>query len=80
CGGIGLAASGNIDATRANPSMFEPVHGSAPDIAGQGIADPTAWALCGVFPLAAVPLVPVRLLPPGLETRARRQSVRRHRW
>jgi 3-isopropylmalate dehydrogenase len=41
-GGIGLAASGNIDATRANPSMFEPVHGSAPDIAGQGIADPTA--------------------------------------
>jgi 3-isopropylmalate dehydrogenase len=42
CGGIGLAASGNIDATRVNPSMFEPVHGSAPDIAGQGIADPTA--------------------------------------
>ncbi|HET9877672.1 MAG TPA: 3-isopropylmalate dehydrogenase [Mycobacterium sp.] len=42
CGGIGLAASGNIDTTRANPSMFEPVHGSAPDIAGQGIADPTA--------------------------------------
>jgi 3-isopropylmalate dehydrogenase len=42
CGGIGLAASGNIDATRINPSMFEPVHGSAPDIAGQGIADPTA--------------------------------------
>ncbi len=42
CGGIGLAASGNIDATRTNPSMFEPVHGSAPDIAGLGIADPTA--------------------------------------
>ncbi|AWV48181.1 3-isopropylmalate dehydrogenase [Mycobacterium leprae Kyoto-2] len=42
CGGIALAASGNIDATRTNPSMFEPVHGSAPDIAGQGIADPTA--------------------------------------
>ncbi|MGH3561425.1 MAG: 3-isopropylmalate dehydrogenase [Mycobacterium sp.] len=42
CGGIGLAASGNIDATRTNPSMFEPVHGSAPDIAGPGIADPTA--------------------------------------
>ena len=41
-GGIGLAASGNIDATRVNPSMFEPVHGSAPDIAGKGIADPTA--------------------------------------
>jgi 3-isopropylmalate dehydrogenase len=44
-GGIGLAASGNIDITRRNPSMFEPVHGSAPDIAGQGIADPTAAVL-----------------------------------
>jgi 3-isopropylmalate dehydrogenase len=44
-GGIGLAASGNIDASRTNPSMFEPVHGSAPDIAGQGIADPTATVL-----------------------------------
>ncbi len=44
-GGIGLAASGNIDATRANPSMFEPVHGSAPDIAGKGIADPSAAIL-----------------------------------
>lgn len=44
-GGIGLAASGNIDATGMNPSMFEPVHGSAPDIAGQGIADPTAAIL-----------------------------------
>ncbi|NEU41692.1 MFS transporter, partial [Enterococcus faecium] len=43
-------------------------------------AYPTAWTVCGVFPLAPVPLVPVRLLPPGLETRARRQSVRRHRW
>ena len=41
-GGIGLAASGNIDPSRGNPSMFEPVHGSAPDIAGQGKADPTA--------------------------------------
>lgn len=44
-GGIGLAASGNLDPTRQNPSMFEPVHGSAPDIAGQGIADPTATVL-----------------------------------
>jgi 3-isopropylmalate dehydrogenase len=44
-GGIGLAASGNLDATRRNPSMFEPVHGSAPDIAGQGVADPTAAIL-----------------------------------
>lgn len=45
CGGIGLAASGNIDPSRRNPSMFEPVHGSAPDIAGQGKADPTAAVL-----------------------------------
>jgi 3-isopropylmalate dehydrogenase len=44
-GGIGLAASGNLDVSRRNPSMFEPVHGSAPDIAGQGIADPTAAVL-----------------------------------
>ncbi|RVW05404.1 3-isopropylmalate dehydrogenase [Rhodococcus xishaensis] len=44
-GGIGLAASGNIDASGTSPSMFEPVHGSAPDIAGQGVADPTAAIL-----------------------------------
>ncbi|MBT2509558.1 3-isopropylmalate dehydrogenase [Streptomyces sp. ISL-98] len=44
-GGIGLAASGNINPTGAFPSMFEPVHGSAPDIAGQGKADPTATIL-----------------------------------
>src|SRR5690349_3732592 len=44
-GGIGLAASGNINPERAYPSMFEPVHGSAPDIAGQQKADPTATIL-----------------------------------
>lgn len=44
-GGVGLACSGNINAAREFPSMFEPVHGSAPDIAGQGIADPTAMIL-----------------------------------
>lgn len=44
-GGIGLAASGNINPTGAFPSMFEPVHGSAPDIAGQQKADPTATVL-----------------------------------
>ncbi len=41
-GSIGLAASGNLDPTRKFPSMFEPVHGSAPDIAGKGIANPLA--------------------------------------
>jgi 3-isopropylmalate dehydrogenase len=44
-GGIGLAASGNINPDGAFPSMFEPVHGSAPDIAGEGKADPTAAIL-----------------------------------
>lgn len=44
-GGIGLAASGNINADRTSPSMFEPIHGSAPDIAGKGIADPSATVL-----------------------------------
>ncbi|MEN3534488.1 3-isopropylmalate dehydrogenase [Microbispora sp. ZYX-F-249] len=44
-GGIGLAASGNVNPARTAPSMFEPVHGSAPDIAGQGKADPTATIL-----------------------------------
>jgi 3-isopropylmalate dehydrogenase len=44
-GGIGLAASGNVNPDRTAPSMFEPVHGSAPDIAGQQIADPTAAIL-----------------------------------
>jgi 3-isopropylmalate dehydrogenase len=44
-GGIGLAASGNINPQRTAPSMFEPVHGSAPDIAGQSKADPTAAIL-----------------------------------
>ncbi|MCV7279729.1 3-isopropylmalate dehydrogenase [Mycolicibacterium flavescens] len=54
CGGIGLAASGNIDATGTNPSMFEPVHGSAPDIAGQGLADPTAAIMSVALLLAHV--------------------------
>ncbi|MBX3088053.1 MAG: 3-isopropylmalate dehydrogenase [Cryobacterium sp.] len=44
-GGIGLAASGNINPEGAFPSMFEPVHGSAPDIAGKQLADPTAAIL-----------------------------------
>jgi tartrate dehydrogenase/decarboxylase/D-malate dehydrogenase len=39
---LGIAASANLDPQRRHPSMFEPVHGSAPDIAGQGIANPIA--------------------------------------
>jgi 3-isopropylmalate dehydrogenase len=48
-GGIGLAASGSINPERTRPSMFEPVHGSAPDIAGKGIADPVAAILSGAL-------------------------------
>ncbi|MCH8612962.1 3-isopropylmalate dehydrogenase [Arsenicicoccus dermatophilus] len=55
-GGIGLAASANIDPSQANPSMFEPVHGSAPDIAGRGIADPTAAILSAALLLDHVGL------------------------
>src|SRR5688500_18602094 len=48
-GGIGLAASGNVNPDRTSPSMFEPVHGSAPDIAGQQKAEPTAAILSGAL-------------------------------
>ncbi|MFE7747264.1 tartrate dehydrogenase [Nocardia sp. NPDC057455] len=48
-GGLGLAPSGNINPERSGPSMFEAVHGSAPDIAGQGIANPVAQILAGAM-------------------------------
>jgi len=51
-GGLGLAASGNIDPTRTSPSMFEPVHGSAPDIARKGWANPVAAVLSAAMLLA----------------------------
>lgn len=50
-GSMGLAASGNIDPTRRGPSMFEPVHGSAPDITGKGIANPLAAILSAAMML-----------------------------
>ncbi|WP_409485261.1 3-isopropylmalate dehydrogenase [Arsenicicoccus dermatophilus] len=56
-GGIGLAASAGIDPSGTNPAMFEPVHGSAPDIAGRGIADPTAAILSAALLLDHVGLV-----------------------
>jgi len=55
-GGIGLAASGNLNVDGSAPSMFEPVHGSAPDIAGQGIADPSATVLSVAMLLDALGL------------------------
>ena len=50
-GSMGLASSANIDPTRKHPSMFEPVHGSAPDIAGKGIANPLAAVLSAAMML-----------------------------
>ncbi|MFP6602391.1 MAG: isocitrate/isopropylmalate family dehydrogenase [Pirellulaceae bacterium] len=50
-GGLGLAPSCNLDPSGQSPSMFEPVHGSAPDIAGQGIANPTAAVLSAAMML-----------------------------
>ena len=50
-GSIGLASSANINPTRKFPSMFEPVHGSAPDIAGKGIANPLAAVLSAALML-----------------------------
>ena len=53
-GGLGLASSGNLNPSGAAPSMFEPVHGSAPDIAGQGIANPVAAVLSGAMLLESL--------------------------
>ena len=50
-GSIGLAPGANLNPERVYPSMFEPVHGSAPDIAGQGIANPVAQILTGAMML-----------------------------
>jgi 3-isopropylmalate dehydrogenase len=51
CGGIGKAASANLNPGRTGPSLFEPVHGSAPDIAGTGRADPTAAVISAAMML-----------------------------
>lgn len=64
-GGIGLAASGNINPEGVFPSMFEPIHGSAPDIAGKGIADP----------IAAIASVQLMLESRGLSTEAERVAA-----
>jgi tartrate dehydrogenase/decarboxylase/D-malate dehydrogenase len=53
-GSLGVAPSANLDPTGANPSMFEPVHGSAPDIAGKGVANPIAQIWCGAMMLDRV--------------------------
>ncbi|MBR8740490.1 3-isopropylmalate dehydrogenase [Nocardiopsis sp. MG754419] len=80
-GGIGLAASGNINPDNTFPSMFEPVHGSAPDIAGQGKADPTATVLSAATLLEhlGVPEAARRIeaaVSSDLKTRAHSDAVR----
>jgi tartrate dehydrogenase/decarboxylase/D-malate dehydrogenase len=50
-GTIGIAPSANLNPTRTMPSLFEPVHGSAPDIAGQGVANPIGQIWCGAMML-----------------------------
>ncbi|MDR2722564.1 MAG: 3-isopropylmalate dehydrogenase [Cellulomonadaceae bacterium] len=78
-GGIGLAASGNINPDRTFPSMFEPVHGSAPDIAGQGVADPTATILSVAMMLRHFGLhIPAARIDAAIEADlAERGSVKR---
>jgi tartrate dehydrogenase/decarboxylase/D-malate dehydrogenase len=56
-GSMGLAPSANLDPTKRFPSMFEPVHGSAPDIAGKGIVNPLATILCAAQMLEHLELV-----------------------
>jgi 3-isopropylmalate dehydrogenase len=78
-GGIGLAASGNVNPDRTAPSMFEPVHGSAPDIAGQGKADPTAAVLSAALLLdhVGLPDVARRIEDAVCADLAARRSARR---
>ena len=73
-GGIGLAASGNINPTGAAPSMFEPIHGSAPDIAGTQKADPTATILSAALLARHLGLVDAAV---SIEDAVRRDLVAR---
>jgi 3-isopropylmalate dehydrogenase len=66
---MGLAASANLNPSRAAPSMFEPVHGSAPDIAGKGVANPVAAILSAAMMLD-------HLNAPGPADRIRRAVAR----
>ncbi len=73
-GGIGLSASANLNPSGTHPSMFEPVHGSAPDIAGQGIADPTATISSMALLLDHLGRPVGRPSPPDAGRRPRRTS------
>jgi tartrate dehydrogenase/decarboxylase/D-malate dehydrogenase len=76
-GSIGLAASANIDPTRRFPSMFEPVHGSAPDIAGKGIANPLAAMVSAAMMLDHLGLSPAaQKLQSAIESVLAEEKVR----
>lgn len=78
-GGIGLAASANLNPERMAPSLFEPVHGSAPDIAGKGLANPTAAVLSGAMMLdflgESVIAERVRMACEGVPSSARTEEI-----
>ena len=90
CGSLGLAPSGNLNPERIYPSMFEPIHGSAPDIVNQGIANPIAMIWSGAMMLdflgesqaAQVVMAAIRtvtgqgrMLPPDLGGNAKTSEV-----
>ncbi|MFC2341032.1 MAG: isocitrate/isopropylmalate family dehydrogenase, partial [Selenomonas artemidis] len=62
--GMGLAAGANLNPERRIPSMFEPIHGSAPDIAGRGLANPLAsiWSVSQMLDFLSEPLWGARIL------------------
>jgi tartrate dehydrogenase/decarboxylase/D-malate dehydrogenase len=76
-GSIGIAPSGNLDPTRQHPSMFEPVHGSAPDIAGKGIANPVGmlWSTVMMLEHLGAPEAAAALMT-AIEDSLRRPETR----
>jgi tartrate dehydrogenase/decarboxylase / D-malate dehydrogenase len=75
-GGLGVTPSGNINPERSAPSMFEPVHGSAPDIAGKGVANPTAAVLSAAMMFEHLGLTPcARLIESAVMTVLRDKRV-----
>ena len=78
-GGIGFAASANLNPDRTGPSLFEPVHGAAHDIAGQGIANPLAAIHSATLMLDFLGEIEARPAGPRRHARLHRQLTQRHR-